>query len=826
MRKRTEAVKNARPGSDLSDPGRALSGVGTVTIQEIDHGDSRALVDVDEGHSFWETGLFEHGTVIYGAIVRLCPPARITDAQLADAERQMRALDAAAVKVNRREQAAPGVLPQMTMHVRDGEHRALSHREVVDALLARVKTDTPEDLEVVVLRALEEGERQSKPVLRPRAGGPLYVKAIRLMNWQRFHGQHVVELEPTVYAVTAEHEEHAGRSNWLGKSSFLGVIPFAFFGWHTRPREDAWITDGEDEGGVAVTLSDGTTVQRARTRGKATRLVLRRADGTQAHGDEAEREIAERVGLTQADFFSTSFFVQKAIGQFVTMQPSKRQELVAGWLDLGPLRAAEEWAREQLDEAATRESKAREAHTGWEREAKSIEQAFGQPGGAMQVEATIEQFIADREAALKEAQERAGAARAVGQVQRQRQAIEQAVALVNRTAAELGAAEQEAAGIDRLVLQAALDGARETEARARSSRDEAARDEADRRRLLVAGFDGRCPVAQIECPATAVINARREEAKERHAGAKKVLEGRVEYHAIAAGSVREHEQAVRAADMKTHALRERRRAYEAAVQAEQALGPMPPEVNVTESPEQLDARVRDLAREIESATAMLTRYRTAQGQLIVEEMAAFGSAKEVALYGLAARLLGRGEGGAQREVALSALGAIEASTNASLAAAGVELSVSLRWGTESSTELAGHCGGCGASLPASKRVKSCPRCGATRGAKLDEKLDFVLSDRSGAAEDLAGFHLQIAAAAWLYGRRGVPWRVIAVDEPFGALDEAHRRSMGSHVAGLLRSRYAFEQAFVIAHDTASTDAMPARIRIIAGRDGSRIEVES
>jgi DNA repair exonuclease SbcCD ATPase subunit len=113
-----------------------------------------------------------------------------------------------------------------------------------------------------------------------------------------------------------------------------------------------------------------------------------------------------------------------------------------------------------------------------------------------------------------------------------------------------------------------------------------------------------------------------------------------------------------------------------------------------------------------------------------------------------------------------------------------------------------------------------------RGPKLDEKLDFALSDRSGAAEDLAGFHLQVATAAWLYGRRGVPWRVIAVDEPFGALDEAHRRSMGVHVVGLLRTRYAFEQAFVIAHDTASTDAMPARIRIIAGRDGSRIEVES
>src|SRR5258708_17726723 len=45
-----------------------------------------------------------------------------------------------------------------------------------------------------------------------------YVKAIRLMNWQRFRGRHEMQLEPTVYAITAEHEEHPGRSNWLGKS--------------------------------------------------------------------------------------------------------------------------------------------------------------------------------------------------------------------------------------------------------------------------------------------------------------------------------------------------------------------------------------------------------------------------------------------------------------------------------------------------------------------------------------------------------------------------------------------------------------------------------
>lgn len=802
-------------------------GACTVTIHELDDVDSRALVDIDEGHTFWEIGVFQHGVTIEGAIVRLCPPASITDAQLADVERQVREAGAAAVKVSRREVAAPGVLPRMTKHVQGGEHRDLNHREIVLALgLRAAPSEQGPELRAVLERALEEGEKQAKPVLRPRASEPLYVKSVRLMNWQRFRGRHEVLLGPTVYAITAEHEEHSGRSNWLGKSTFLGAIPFALFGWHTRPCEDAWITDGEDEGGVAVTLSDETVVMRSRTRGKATRVTLRRQDGSQAHGDEAEREIAERAGLAQADFFSSSFFVQKTIGQFVTMLPSKRQALVAGWLDLGSLRAAEDWAREHLDAAAVREHEARQARARWEREASAIEQGYGNPGGAEQVEATIEQWIAEREALLKEAQERAGAARVAGQVVRQRQAIEYARAVRARAEAELRTAEQAVIGVDLPALQWKRDEAREAEAKARSDNDAAARDEGEKRRLLVAGFDGRCPVAQIECPAAAQINSRRADAEIRHDGAEQRLHESSAAYDLAHRTARGLDQQVRATELNAQALLERRRSLEAAVQAEEALGPMPPEVVNGETPEQVDARVRELAREVEHSRVALKRYQDARGLRDEAQAIADDNARQVRLYGLAARLLGRGEGGAQREIALSALATIEASTNQSLAAAGVELTVSLRWGTESTTELATHCGACGASLPASKRVKTCPRCGAARGPKLDEKLDFTLSDRSGAAEDLAGFHLQIAAAAWLYGRRGVPWRVIAVDEPFGALDEAHRKAMGAHVAGLLRSRYAFEQAFVIAHDIGSTDAMPARIRIIAGRDGSRVEVES
>jgi len=820
-------LDETRPLSDRSERGRS-SLEGVVTIREINHGDSRALVDINETHSVWKKGAdaaetFGAGEMGSGAIVRLCPPANVTDAELAQIEQVARDAGAVAVKVQRREVIASGVVGASDAQGQDVT-APRTHREVIDALLARVNANGV--LRAVVERAMEEGAKQAKPSLQSRGSEPLYVKTIRLMNWQRFRGRHEIPLEPTVYAITAEHEEQPGRSNWLGKSTLLGSIPFAFFGWHTRPREDAWITDGEDEGGVAIVLSDGTTMQRARVRGKATRIVLRRADGTQAHGDEAEREIIERLGLVQLDFFSSSFFIQKTIGQFVTMQPAKRQELVAGWLDLGPLRAAEEWTREMLDGAAEREGKAREQATTWKREIQTIEQSFGNPGGPMQLEATIEQLIHDREASLKQAQERAGAVRAAGQVAKQRDAIARAQAARARAEAEFIAATKEAEGIDRIELQAKVDAARSAQAEAGVLHNRAATDETEKRRLRVVGFDGKCPVASITCPATEEINARRTEAEARLQEATKQKAICDVAYETAMRAAQEAEQALRAGDQKIQAVREKRRAFEQAQEQVDSLGPMPPELLATETAEQLDARVRELAREVEMYRASIARLARAKEETSTAEALAVNLAQEAAVFGQAARLLGRGEGGAQREIALAALGAIEASTNASLAASGVDLTVALRWGTESSTELATYCNACGTSFPSSKRVKSCARCGAARGPKLDEKLDFALSDRSGAADDLAGFHLQMAAASWLYGRRGVAWRVMAVDEPFGALDEVHRKAMGVHVAGLLRSKYAFEQAFVIAHDPASTDAMPARIRIIAGRDGSRVEVES
>ena len=55
-----------------------------------------------------------------------------------------------------------------------------------------------------------------------------------------------------------------------------------------------------------------------------------------------------------------------------------------------------------------------------------------------------------------------------------------------------------------------------------------------------------------------------------------------------------------------------------------------------------------------------------------------------------------------------------------LAGAGVDLSIAIRWGTPSTTTLQASCDGCGHVYVGAKQ-KSCPRCEAVRGPKLDDK---------------------------------------------------------------------------------------------------------
>jgi hypothetical protein len=160
---------------------------------------------------------------------------------------------------------------------------------------------------------------------------------------------------------------------------------------------------------------------------------------------------------------------------------------------------------------------------------------------------------------------------------------------------------------------------------------------------------------------------------------------------------------------------------------------------------------------------------------------------------------------------------IEEGANYALEECGIDLRVEVRWSREGQG-VARQCDECGQPFPSSLKVKQCGRCGAERGALLIHKLDLALSDRSGAAEDLAGAALQLAASAWLRAERGSAWGTAIIDEPTAQLDAGNRRAFMRHLAAMLRGRYAFEQALVVSHDPAATSMLPGRI-LVENREG-------
>jgi hypothetical protein len=175
---------------------------------------------------------------------------------------------------------------------------------------------------------------------------------------------------------------------------------------------------------------------------------------------------------------------------------------------------------------------------------------------------------------------------------------------------------------------------------------------------------------------------------------------------------------------------------------------------------------------------------------------------------------------AQRVVAEGSMVTIEQGTNGVLNDSGIDLGVRITWAREGAG-LAKSCDQCGAAYPTSAKVKVCSVCGGTRGKHMVEKLEIGTTDISGAADDLAGIAIRLAASRWLRARRGVAWSMCAIDEPFGSLDGANKRALSTHLTTMLLGKYGFEQAFVVAHDRGLMDALPNRIELIGDQEGTR-----
>lgn len=652
-----------------------------------------------------------------------------------------------------------------------------------------------------------------------------YISRVEGRDWYRYRN-FALDLEPIAYSVEAEGGADALRSNWIGKSSWLGLIPFVLYGWHVAQEEperavgfeDRWIRGREgdeeraQEGGGVVLLSDGTRVERTKRRGQSAQLRVW-LPGVQdpAAGDEAQRIVDRVVGFDRRDFLTAVFARQKRCAQLVTERPSERMRLVADWLDLDRVERAAKATRARLSAAVAERdgTKARLA----ERRVQLDRILDREYGGARLRDRRPEDALASLERARESASEELEAHLRRREARAVWQAEQDAAERAERSRARLADAERRLASLP--ALRECVDASEERAARdaARARRDSAAR-------VARGEFSGACPVAPgFTCPARAEINAGGERARVELREAERVLDA----------AVRAHDDA-RSLAGQVDAERAERQHIEAEVRALRSVAPPRPPGNrfpgAPPAPDpEAERRAREAVRAATESAALLRRDLSELERLRAEIEEVEGGLpvldRRVAELRWAALALGRG--GAQRTVAEVAVGEIAEDANWAMASCGVDLSVRMRWRDEGN-DLASACEACGAPFPKSARARTCEACGADRQRVAHDRLTVLLSDRSGGAEDLAGLFLQVAAFEWLRARRSSPWRTLLFDEPFGALDEAHRRAVSAYFARL--SRVGGAQLLVVAHQPGILEVLPGRIAIKDRGSESTVEVTS
>lgn len=632
----------------------------------------------------------------------------------------------------------------------------------------------------------------------------MYIAEIILRNWMSFRGEHTLKLEPKAYAVIARLEEDENRSNFLGKSAFVEAIPFALDDWLNPNRKfdsrDAWITHGEKEGGVKITFDDGSIIERTK-KVNASQKFTYELGATKATKDQAEELLHKAMGISAADFHATCFWQQRQAAKLLLSPSGDLTEIFSAWFNLEKLDKAIELLGERLrvayDELDKNERSLTETNT-------RIVSALG----ALTYEAIMKE----------EAELCSEIAMSKSQLQKIEKKYEQAAGLqrAGEVIAEYEEIEAEGKKIRAEYDDVDVDELETYHKIAKSTLDTAkvihtvSENEMLARKTLARGhFDGECPVAKFPCPATKEILSRKaanqaladeaeQKEREAHVKLKEVRE-----------RARDAEEKLRVAERlrdKLEMLRDRiRKLREHYLQAKEA----PEPEDFDEIRKQL-TEARSMVGTCEGNIGALQERRrwveqATKDQKETEKLVDI-KRKRMELYSALLSVFKT----ARRKVAEEALGEIEGIANADLATCGIPLSLEMRWAREGKG-LAKTCEQCGRAFPSSERVKACS-CGANRGPHMVNRLDAVMSDRSGGAEDIAGVALQLAASRWLREERASAWAVAILDEVFGQLDRTNSRALTTHLPRMLSSA-GFRQSFLLAHSSSILDAMPGRIEI-------------
>jgi DNA repair exonuclease SbcCD ATPase subunit len=638
----------------------------------------------------------------------------------------------------------------------------------------------------------------------------MWIRKLMLENWGPYRGKTVLTLDPKPYAVVASRSDDAERSNWVGKSMLLEAIHFVLFGKLNPDRNmgaEGWITDGEKSGSVSLEFDTGNTITRSRKLGKSTQLHFEGPFGV-AKGDEAQALIHSVLGISDPDdFLATCYFQQRQMARLVLADPSTRMGYVSAWFQLGPLERGEEILREELSKLCWQLSE----YTHKLDQLSAIEAQYeGITGERLKQETSALQDAKEKHARLQALLEKnrtyANAKNVIAEYEAlQKVSDETTEALRGSTFDDEGYAQ-----------------AKEKADTARETWVTLSRQESQKEKLAAGQFDGNCPVALIECPAKKEINLRLKQNAELYEHAKAAT-ARAQKSSIQARFELEklnvqRDELVALRDRSQgylQRLQHDRQAYDAALKSPPAMDFDELRDKVTQSHDvllELSGRVASLQ------SALDAMDRVAKDRAAINSECA-GLSKRIATYREALVIFGKQ--GAQRRVAERALQEIQQTANEMLAECGIQLEVDVCWSREGSG-MAKTCDACGNPFPTSQKVKTCEKCNTPRGANLINKLDIALSEQSGAAEDLVGAGIQLAAALWLRTHRGVLWSSALLDEPFGQLDRANRRSLSTYLSRMLTRPGGFEQAFIISHTT-DTDAFPGLIRIT--HDGKRSTAE-
>jgi DNA repair exonuclease SbcCD ATPase subunit len=507
--------------------------------------------------------------------------------------------------------------------------------------------------------------------------------------------------------------------------------------------------------------------------------------------------------MTKEDFLTVAYFQQRQMARLILCDPGPRMDLVAGWIRLGPLQDCEEQSSAALSELTRR----RDEEDARLKAARQV--SAGALAGFVDA-ADLRRAVRESEVCVTTARASIAQLRAACEATTQRRAHEPHARRFEAVVEE-GKRLASTEGWKNPPDPAEVDAAKSQLQRTSSAKGVADRDLGARVRLATGRFDGACPLVGEPCPSREFVTGGKARNEALRLAAEDGAQKATEKFGMAQKWHDNLQNRARQADLdarRLQELREEARRLKPAWELWRA---------ANDDPEAAD-RLAIAEKALRDAEQLHFQRQAALQTIEQQEDWIRDAEEKIAQLDAGAKVASAaatvfGKMGAQRVIAEGVLGDIEGRASETFGRCGIELGVKMVWSREGDG-MASACGACGQGLPASQKVRECPRCGAARGPKLVNKLDFEVSDRSGGAEDLAGGVLQLAASAWLREDRGSQWATAMIDEPFGQMDAANRRDFAGHLPTILRES-GFSQAFVIAHHSGILDSLPGRIEIVS-----------